>query len=251
MDTTVLMSKVAEVAPQHYEFLVKTASEVKDSPFKDEILTELDGLMKMAFQMPGWAASAGKSMMSGAGAIGGAAMAGIAYALAGDMYDAARRGITKSRNYQSMLDANPGLKRLPAKDVQRSFSVLHKLNPEFAAEPSIAGAWVQRAATYGEDALADTNSLKSLIDSRKGLSESKRLPQPPTFDLGERMRKKEKHPFEMSKAKHEADKAQNEAWTAHTKGRAAEHTRDAAKTRAETEALRHQYYANLGQTPTP
>lgn len=194
MDTTALMSKVAEVAPQHYKFLVKTASEIKDSPYKDEVLGELDGLMKQAIamthvpaqglQMPRWAGAAGKSLLGGAGAIAGATAAGIAYALAGDMYDAARRGITKSRNYQSMMEANPGLKRLPAKDVQRTFSVLHKLNPEFAAEPSIAGAWVQRQATFGEDALGDTNALKSLIDSRKGLMESKRLPQAPKTERG-------------------------------------------------------------------
>lgn len=176
-----LMQKVAEVAPTHHAFLLKTAEEIKHSPFNDEITEELAGLMKLAFQMPGWASQAGKAISMGAAGVGGAVAAGIAYSLAGDMYEAAKRGITKSRDYRNMLDNNPDLKQMPAKNVQKAFSVLHKLNPEFAAEPTIAGAWVKRQATYGEDSFGDANQLKQLIDSRKGLAETKKLPSVPSF----------------------------------------------------------------------
>lgn len=176
-----LMEKVAEVAPQHHEFLLKTAEEVKTSPFKDEITEELDGLMKKAFQMPGWAAGMGKSFAGGAAGVGGAVAAGIAYALAGDMYDAAKRGITKSRNYQAMLAENPDLKQMPARNVQKAFSVLHKLNPDFASDPTIAGAWVKRQATFGEDAFGDAGNLKQLVDARKSLNDTRRLPGVPSF----------------------------------------------------------------------
>lgn len=174
-----LMQKVAEVAPKHHEFIIKTAEEVKASPFFEEISTELDGLMKKAFQMPGWASEAGKSFAGGAGAVGGAVAAGIAYALAGDLYDAAKRGITKSRNYQAMLSENPDLKQLPAKNVQKTFAVLHRLNPEFASDPTIAGAWVKRQAVFGEDSLGDAGNLKQLVDARKGLTDVRRLPNVP------------------------------------------------------------------------
>ncbi len=181
-----LMEKVAEVAPQQHQFLLKTAEEVKASPFKDEITSELDGLMKKAFQMPGWATGAGKSFATGAAGVGGAVAAGIAYALAGDMYDAAKRGITKSRNYRDMLDANPDLKQFDAKTVQKSFSVLHRLNPEFASDPTIAGSWVKRQATFGEDTLGDANSLKQLVDARKGLHDVRRLPSVPSMPGGKK-----------------------------------------------------------------
>lgn len=178
---TDIMQKVADIAPKHYAFLVKTAGEIKASPFKDEILGELDGLVKKAFQMPGWASSAGKSFGGGAATVGGAVAAGIAYALAGDMYDAAKRGITKTRNYQNMLAANPELKQMPAKQVQQAFSVLHHFNPEFASDPTVSGAWVKRQATFGEDAFGNSQELGQLITSRKNLGDAKRLPAVPQF----------------------------------------------------------------------
>jgi hypothetical protein len=178
---TTLMQKVAEVAPKHHDFLLKTAEEVKNSPFKEEIVGELDGLMKKAFQMPVWAGDAARNFGGGAATVGGAVAAGIAYALAGDMYDAAKRGITKTRNYKTMLMENPDLKTMPAKNVQKAFSVLHKLNPDFASDPTIAGAWVKRQAIYGDDSLGDAGNLKQLVDARKGLSESRRLPAVPQF----------------------------------------------------------------------
>jgi hypothetical protein len=179
---TDIMRKVAEVAPRHYAFLLKTASEVKSSPFKDEIVENLDSLIKQAINWGavGGAAKSGLGAMGrGAahvgGAVGTAALGGIALALAGDMYDAAKRGLTKTRNYQNMLQANPDLKQLPAKNVQNAFSVLHKFNPDFASDPTVAGAWVKRQATFGEDALADTNQLKQLVDARKNIVDSRKL----------------------------------------------------------------------------
>lgn len=187
---TFIMQKVAQVAPRQYAFLLKTASEVKLSPFKDAILEELDGLVKRAMNwgamgnaMGGAAKSGFGAMGRGAahvgGAVGAAVVGGIAMALAGDMYDAAKRGITKTRNYQNMMVANPDLKQLPAKNVQNAFSVLHRFNPDFASDPTVAGAWVKRQASFGEDTLGDTNALKTLVDARKNINDARRLPQVP------------------------------------------------------------------------
>ena len=41
-----IMHKVAEHAPWYYEYLVKTAGAVKRSPFSDEILEDMDVLIK-------------------------------------------------------------------------------------------------------------------------------------------------------------------------------------------------------------
>lgn len=180
-----LMQKVAEVAPKQHNFLLKTAEEVKTSPYADEITSQLDGLMKKAFQMPGWAGEMGgaaaKGLGHGAAMVGGAVAAGIAYALAGDMYDAAKRGITKTRNYQAMISQNPDLKQMPAKQVQQAFSVLHHFNPDFASDPTVAGAWVKRQATFGEDAFGNSQELGQLISSRKNLNDARKLPSVPAF----------------------------------------------------------------------
>lgn len=188
---TDIMQKVAEVAPKHYAFLLKTASEVKESPYKEEITTELDRLVKLAMNFAGMggAAKAGLGAMGrGAGqlgmAVGGAAVGGIALALAGDMYAAAKRGITKTRNYKNMLDANPDLKQLPAKNVQNAFSVLHRLNPEFSGDPHIAGAWVKKQSLYSEDGFGDVTMLKGLVDTHKNMQDSNKLMSFPKMEGG-------------------------------------------------------------------
>lgn len=178
-----IMQKIAEVAPRHYSFLLKTAAEVKASPFRDEILGEMDVLIKRALD---WnsikgglgvgARAAGKGALALGGAVGAAAAGGIALALAGDLYDAAKRGITKGRDYKAMMQANPQLKTLPAQSVQKAFSVLHRFNPDFASDPTVAGAWVKARATLNVDEqYGDITTLKSLVDSRKSLADTRKL----------------------------------------------------------------------------
>ena len=173
-----IMEKVAEVAPTHVAFLQKTAAEINASPFKEEILEELDGLTKKAMNWGGvqnGAASMGRGMASFAGGVGAAAAGGIAMALAGDLYSAAKRGITKSRDFKNMLDANPQLSKAPAKDVQKAFSVLHRFNPEFAADPTVSGAWVGKQINMPDEFYGETRAIKELIDSHKSIVDSNKL----------------------------------------------------------------------------
>lgn len=180
-----IMTKIAEVAPRHFAFLQKTASEINDSPFRDEVLYEMDTLVKKALDwnsMKGGLSSGAKMLGRGAATIGGAvgvaAAGGIALALAGDLYDAAKRGITKGRDYKAMMQNNPHLQDLPAKEVQKAFSVLHRFNPEFAGDPTVAGAWVGRQARVGMmdvGQYADLPSLKSLVDARKNIADTRKI----------------------------------------------------------------------------
>jgi hypothetical protein len=124
------------------------------------------------------AGMAGKGALALGAAVGTAAAGGIALALAGDMYDAAKRGITKGRDYKSMMKENPSLQRLPAKDVQKAFSVLHRFNPEFASDATVAGAWVGRqvqVTSMNPDAYADSSMLKGLVDSRKNITDVRKI----------------------------------------------------------------------------
>lgn len=177
-----LMQKVAEVAPEKYAFFKTAAAEISKGPFADEVKEELEGIMKNAQSSIGGMLGGAGRFIGGVGAAAGtAALGGIAMALAGDAYGAAKRGLTKSRNYSSMLDANPDLHEFPSDRVQRAFSTLHRLNPEFSGDPTVAGSFVRSQAQH-ELAQWNPNEMKSLVDSHRTLQDTDRLPSVPNFD---------------------------------------------------------------------
>jgi hypothetical protein len=181
MNSVQLMEKVAEVSPEAYRYLINTSEEVRQSPFKDEIIAELDGITKKAAHAfnNGHRAinSAANSIGRTSLALGGMFATGVGLALAGDLYDAAKRGITKTRDYKAMLSSNPDLKDKPARQVQSLFSTLHKFNPEFASDPLVAGSFVRNHVEMAnsEQGAVDINVLNSLVSSRKNLQDSKKL----------------------------------------------------------------------------
>lgn len=172
MHTQELMQKAAEVAPREYDFIVKTAGEINAGPFRNEILEKLDVIVKKAHNT-----LMGRFGGAMAG-IGATVATGIAYSLAGDLFEATKRGLTKTRNYKAMINANPDLKEMPAHEVQRAFSVLHRLNPEFASEPTVAGHFVRKQTHFAGDAYGDTKLLSDLVGSRKNIADTKKLPVP-------------------------------------------------------------------------
>jgi hypothetical protein len=217
MKSDQLMRKVAQVAPTQYSFFLKTASEVKESPFRDEIVGELDSLIKKAMDLSmlrGPAKSMGTGLAQGAGAVAGAAGMGIAYSLAGDMYDSLKRGLTKSRDYKNMLMANPDLRKEPAAEVQKAFSVLHRFNPEFASDPTVAGAFVRKNVNYPDASwAAEMPMLSSLTQSRKNISDTHKLPNVPQVpDFGGRSleHKKMKQDISMGAERHQMGKEEHE-----------------------------------------
>lgn len=170
---TPLMQKVAQVAPVKYGFIMKTASEVRQSPFRDEIVENLNTLIKKANQS--FMSRVGGAIGPAAAGIGATVATGIAYNLAGDMFDSVKRGITKSRGYKAMLRENPDLAEHPAKSVQKVYSTLHRFNPDFAMDPTVAGSFVRRQVALGE---FDTKMLTEAISARKNLEGVTNLPLP-------------------------------------------------------------------------
>lgn len=263
MNPTVLMEKVAEVAPEEYAFFVKAAAELKTSPFVDEVRDELEGIMEKAAiamrapvsglaRMGGALGSmAGKALSSGPAkflgglgmAAGTAAAGGIALALATDMYGAAKRGLTKSRNYQAMLEANPDLRDLSSERVRQTFSTLHRLNPTFAGDPTVAGALVRREA-MSDLPQWDPQQLKTLVDANKAIVESSKLPSfSPTgvHDYSKAQQGADADfQYEKNRPQHEAFEAQARKYDA------AARKNDAA---AATYQARLEAFQRLGRTP--
>lgn len=187
MNPTQMMKKVAEVSPDKHTFFVKAASEIGKGPFADEVRSEVEGIMKKAMSAvanPSFLQRAGGFAGQMGAAVGTTVAGGIALALAGDMYGAAKRGLIKSRNYKAMLEANPDLREAPADRVQRAFSTLHRLNPEFSGDPTVAGAYVRREAQH-ELHQWNPQEMKTLIDSHKTLNDMGRLPNFDPRSLGD------------------------------------------------------------------
>lgn len=198
MSTAALMEKIAEVAPQVTQFMATTKDEVVESPFKDEILGQLDFIVKKA--APTFGQQFGNAAMGMGATIG----AGIAYAVAGDVYSALRRGITKTRNYRAMMKENPDMAQLPAKEVQKAFSTLHRFNQDFSNDPTVSGAIVRQQVQMANQ--WDTKMLKELVDSQKNLRDSNKLPIPghvPWDNLEDRQLQQEHLRQQMSQGKTE------------------------------------------------
>ncbi len=186
MDGKQLMEKVAEIAPKEYDFIMKTASEIQESPFHEEIVGELDGIIKKAAM--GFGGMVGQGAINLGMGVAATALGGVALMLAGDATDSLRRGITKTRNYKRMLSSNPDLKEKPANQVQAIFSTLHRFNPDFSGDPVVAGSFVRQHVdlAQGEEGsgAVGLDALKSIVDARKGLNESRRFPQMGKFEGG-------------------------------------------------------------------
>lgn len=171
-----IMSKVAKEAPDIYEYLLKSREAIMNDEFADVLIGEMDELIKNAS-----VASATSSAKKGAKAVGeyalGAAKvigagvgSAIAVSLASDLYDAIKRGMTRTKSFDNMLKVNPELKKKPKNEVKQLFGVLHRVAPGLAGNPTIAASFVhnQMALESG----VDIQTVKTLIDAQKGLSQS-------------------------------------------------------------------------------
>lgn len=189
------MEKVAEVAPTYFNYLIKSAAEIRKGPFKEEVAAEMDQIIKtaedaaqkLAFSLGGMAQGFGNAAGTmaenpAARYIGATVAGGIALSLAGDLYEAARRGLTKSRHWSSMLEANPDLAEQAKGDpnVKMMFETLHRFNPEFSGDPHVAANYVKAQLEYP----ADLSIIQGLVQSRKnvrdagGLRPIPGMPQP-------------------------------------------------------------------------
>ena len=86
------------------------------------------------------------------------------------MYDSIKRGLTKSRNYKKMLKANDDLSGSDP-SVKANFETLHRFNPEYSADPNVAGGYVRHAKQFP----SDIGMVHGLVSSRKAIRDSRAL----------------------------------------------------------------------------
>ena len=184
-----LTDMIPEAAPEYHKLLVKAAAAIAEDPYKDEILKEMDAIVKKAeeghvktarvgFNVGNWK-DAGNVAKGTAAAFGVMTAGGVALALAADLYESAKRGLTRGRDFKAMLAANPDLGAASkAAKVKASFGTLHRFNPEFAKDPNVAGSYVRQSIDIPGSELA---SVKDLVKARSDSSKAKQLP---TFNPG-------------------------------------------------------------------
>lgn len=103
-------------------------------------------------------------------ATGGAILSGLAMSVAGDMFDSAKRGLTKGRNLKRIMATNPELKKFDKQRLQQSYDALHLYAPEFTADPMIGGTLLKAVAELPGN---EHTVIKDLINARKSLQEAK------------------------------------------------------------------------------
>jgi hypothetical protein len=101
--------------------------------------------------------------------VGAVIAAGITMgAIAGgkDIYDAIKGKIQHRSSFNEMMDMSPGLKKHDKKMVSAAFNTLHRFNPDYAADPLVAGTFVQNALDMSR---IDVGTVNSLVDSSNKL----------------------------------------------------------------------------------
>lgn len=75
-------------------------------------------------------------------------------------------GITKSRDFNEMLHANPDIREMDRVRVQRAFNTLRRFAPTMSQDPLVAGTWVKRSADYD---MIDHKSIGELINAQRSV----------------------------------------------------------------------------------
>jgi len=110
-------------------------------------------------------------LLAGVALTGGSALANTA--LSG--YRASQAEEEKADNYKEMIRANPDLRGKDSKAMQRAFSTLHRFNPEYAADPMVAGAFVENTLDM---ARVNVDQVNQLVKARKEMSDAARHTAP-------------------------------------------------------------------------
>lgn len=160
--TAVALAVLEKISPEHAEEVRGDMEKVLARPI--EHMEKNAGAAAAVSKV--WEATP-TPLKAGLGALG----AGLGAALATDLYDVARRGLTKGRNFKRIMDANPELsKGYEKRLLSGSYSTLHRYAPEFTADALMGGTILKAMAETPDNQL---NIIKTLLDSRKNLIEAK------------------------------------------------------------------------------
>jgi hypothetical protein len=142
--------------------------------FKDELIVEQQELLERVDEAIEKQASMSAGFKQGLG-LAGAGIAGmVGTALVNDMYSAAKSALTKGRNFERMVQAEPELKQYPADKVKAYFNTLHeKGGPEMSGDPVLAAAFVKQQLDFHGSSIID--QVNKIVGIRENLHKSQGL----------------------------------------------------------------------------
>lgn len=167
-------TKMAEIASiLDNDFLYKSDF-VK---WAQEFLEDVDSnLEKIAIDWVGAGKSVGNTALKGLGIAGAGAASMVGAAVISDMYGAARLALTKSHNFNKMVEADPSLHDYPAEKVKAYFTTLHeKGGPEISGDPLMASAFVKAQLDFHGNNIMD--QVGKIVSMRSSLSKINTLPK--------------------------------------------------------------------------
>jgi hypothetical protein len=139
-------------------------------------------------------------------AVGGSIIGSLALATAGDIYNAAKRGLSREVNFRRMMKANPDLKHENRQDLRDSFSLIHRYGPEFTADPTLAAHLVRTAISIPGSALDLASKMTQMGSS---LQSARTRFTPSSFSLEDSRRTPSTDPLEVAKYRAGVEHAQN------------------------------------------
>jgi len=110
-------------------------------------------------------------MAAGAAVLGGAF--GLARKIGETGVGAARDKIEKARAYKTMIEENPHLQNVDPSVSQKAFNTLYRFNPQYAADPLVAGTFVRNVA---DQERLDIGTVNSLVQARRNLADRGNAP---------------------------------------------------------------------------
>lgn len=142
----------------------------------EDALKEINETLSVSMEKissPGSLLSKIPSAVSGYGKTVGAGLVGsIAAAVATDLYDAAKRGMSKGNDFRTIMKANPELAdQYDLKELKSKFDTLHKFAPEFAGDPNLGGDMLKQVMELPHNQM---NYIKDLVATRKNLRDIKK-----------------------------------------------------------------------------
>lgn len=170
MQKTAMAIRLTErLAPEFVEDILEDFETIS-TVTKEKIAAEPVSATARLFASP-----AGKNAIGVAATIGVGVAASLGTALASDLYDSARKGLTRARNFKRIMEFDPSLKEVPAsgnKTLKTTFNMLHRYAPDFTADPVLGSSLVRSLLNVPVG--HEFNTIKDLIGSRSNLTNTRK-----------------------------------------------------------------------------
>ena len=166
-----LLNAVNEAHPELLEKVAQAIFVLEhiDQDFAAELTAQIDDITEYTTEK--MAADASVGVSGWGGAVAGNVLGGLLGSVATDLYDAAKRGLTKGMNYKRIMEFNPELRQqFDEAQLKRAYGTFHRFAPEFTADPNLGGQILRSMAELPDNQHV---VIKDLLGSRKNLRDVK------------------------------------------------------------------------------